>query len=194
MRLMTTLPWARPLTVDGLESIPNDGHRYELLDGTLIVTPAPDFGHQFVAGALYVLLRESCPPELRVVPAPFAWTPKPDTEWQPDVVVARYADLMAAPGRKRLLAPPVLAVEVVSPSTRRVDRMLKYSAYEAAGVPAYWIVDPDPDRAVVTAYELDASGRYVEAASGAGDDEIRLDRPFPVTVVPARLCDDLRPR
>ena len=50
------LPYGRPLTADDLESMPDDGHRYELIDGTLLVSPAPAWGHQSVQlGALRTL-------------------------------------------------------------------------------------------------------------------------------------------
>ena len=76
MSVMTSvIPRGRPFTVDDLEGMPDDGNRYELIDGTLLVTPAPGWPHQEMGGALYVLLREHCPPELRVLMAPFAVVP-----------------------------------------------------------------------------------------------------------------------
>src|SRR5262249_23745984 len=88
------LPFGRPLTVDDLERMPDDGHRYELLDGTLLVSPAPNVWHQEVALELAVQLRAVCPPRLRVVIAPFEWRRGRRTALQPDVLVARRADLL----------------------------------------------------------------------------------------------------
>jgi Uma2 family endonuclease len=82
---------------------------------------------------------------------------------------------------------PVLVVEVLSPSTRSIDLGTKRLAYEAAGVPAYWLVDPEVPS--LTVLELDA-GRYVERATVTGDDAFHADFPFAVTVIPARLLDD----
>ena len=67
----TTVP-AGPWTVDDLDDFPDDGNRYELIDGTLLVSPAPNWAHQEMGGTLYVQLRAACPNDLRVMIAPFA--------------------------------------------------------------------------------------------------------------------------
>ncbi|HVE98514.1 MAG TPA: Uma2 family endonuclease, partial [Mycobacteriales bacterium] len=71
MTAVTTLPWGRPLTEDDLARLPDDGHRYELLDGTLIVTPAPSAAHQVCALAVYRLLHEAARSDVVVLVAPF---------------------------------------------------------------------------------------------------------------------------
>ncbi len=109
----TALPFGRALTADDLEQIPDDGHRYELLDGTLLVSPAPAWQHQEVQGALFVRLWDACPAGVRALMAPFAVRLTADTELQPDILVARYEDLTP----KNLPVAPLLAVEVRSPST-----------------------------------------------------------------------------
>jgi Uma2 family endonuclease len=188
----TGLPFGRPLTVEDLETMPEDGHRYELLDGTLLVTPAPGWSHQSVQMALAELLRRACPRELRVVAAPFEWRLGRRTALQPDVLVARYAALAAVPQGKYLAEPPLLAVEVLSPSTRRIDLLAKRSAYEDAGVASYWLVDPDPGEPSLTALDLEA-GRYVERAMIRGRDTWRAAWPFLVDIRPDDLVTDLRP-
>ena len=107
---------------------------------------------------------------------------------QPDVFVARYVDMTD----KNLPVAPLLAVEVLSPSTRLKDRNLKKAFYERIGVASYWILDP-AEPGALTAFELDDAGQYVQIAHVVGDEEFRAVRPFPVTVVPARLLDGLRP-
>ncbi len=67
MRLRTALPRDHPWTVADLELLPDDGLRYELVDGTLLVSAAPSVQHQRVLGNLYVLLRAACPPDLLAV-------------------------------------------------------------------------------------------------------------------------------
>ncbi len=182
------IPQGRPFTVADLEAIADDGNRYELIDGMLIVTPAPGWGHQEMGFALGVLLRAACHRELRVLVAPFAVQTALDSEVQPDVIVTRYTDLT----EKNLPVPPLLAVEVLSRSTALHDRNTKKAFYERIGVPSYWILDPtEPGRLI--AFELDETGRYVEIAAVSGDEGFRADRPFAVTVVPARLLDGLRP-
>jgi len=159
---------------------PADGHRYEILDGVLIVSPAPTPIHQRAVGRLFRLLGDACPDDLEVFVAPLDVLLADDTVLEPDVLVARRKDLSP----KNLPAPPVLAVEVLSPSTRRFDYMLKRSRYEAAGMPAYWVVDPDGPS--LTAWEL-REGGYVEVATVAGDEEYRAGLPYPGTIVPHRL-------
>lgn len=177
------LPWGAVLTEDDLAAMPDDGHRYELLDGTLLVTPAPNVNHQRCVGALLALLRDARQSGHTVLLAPLDVRLSRTTVLEPDVLVARTADLTPA----RLEGPPLLAVEVLSPSTRHLDLGTKRLAYEAAGVPAYWLVDPDGPS--LTVLELDA-GRYVERATVAGNEAFHATLPFAVTVVPARLLDD----
>jgi Uma2 family endonuclease len=182
---------AGEFTVDDLERMPDDGCRYELLDGTLLVSPSPGVWHQEAVFALARALYAACPPELHVVIAPFEWRRGRETALQPDLLVARHGDLLAVEGGKFLGEPPVLAVEVLSPSTRRIDRLSKLSAYEEAGVASYWLVDPDPETPSLHALDL-VDGRYVEVGCPSGEQAWQAQRPFPVTVTPADLVADLR--
>jgi Uma2 family endonuclease len=182
---------AGEFTVEDLERMPDDGLRYELLDGTLLVSPAPGVWHQEVAFALARALYAACPPKLHVVIAPFEWRGSRRTAVQPDVLVARRDDLLAVEGGKYLGAPPVLAVEVLSPSTRRIDRLSKLSAYEEAGVTSYWLVDPDPHTPSLHALDL-VGGRYVEVGCPSGEQIWQAQRPFPVTIRPADFVAGLR--
>lgn len=178
----------RPFTVDDLEAMPDDGRRYELIDGVLFVTPAPGWNHQQASGALFVALWTACPPEFRVLSAPFGVRTSVRNELQPDILVARYVDLRP----KNLPVAPVLAVEVLSASTALNDLNNKKAAYERMGAASYWVLDPElPGR--LTVFGLDTRGRYAEVASVSGDEKLTTDRPFPITVVPARLLDGLRP-
>ncbi|HXR41801.1 MAG TPA: Uma2 family endonuclease [Acidothermaceae bacterium] len=184
---VTGLPFGRPLTIDDLESMPDDGHRYELLDGMLLVSPAPGWSHQDVVGRMYLALMAACTAGHRVLLTPFAVTfGTRDTELQPDVLVARYGDLSA----KNLPAAPVLAVEVRSPSTALVDLNLKKAAYERFGVESYWIVDPETPSFI--AYELTERG-YAEVARAGGDEVAEITRPFAVRISPAELRRGLEP-
>ena len=177
------LPWGAVLTEDDLATMPDDGHRYELIDGTLLVTPAPNEAHQTCVVSLLVLLHGARRPDHKVLVAPFDVRLSHLTVLEPDVLVARRTDVTSA----RHEGPPLLVVEVLSPSTRRIDLGTKRLAYEAAEVPAYWLVDPEVPS--LTVLELDA-GRYVERATVTGDEAFHASFPFDVTVVPARLLDD----
>lgn len=175
MVVVTTLPHSRPLTVADLEGLPDDGHRYELVDGALVVTPAPRPRHQSVVGDLFIALRHACPPDLKVFIAPLDVVLGDDTALQPDLVVVRRSDI----GEFNVSAVPVLAVEVLSPSTRLVDLTLKRARYEAAGCPSYWVVDPDA--LTLTAWDL-RDGAYVETVST--DTAAALQEPFHVLIDP----------
>jgi Uma2 family endonuclease len=171
-----------------LEAMPDDGHRYELIDGVLIVTPAPGWPHQQGSGALFVQLWNACTPEFRVLSAPFAVRTSVHNELQPDILVARYVDLTP----KNLPVAPVLAVEVRSESTALNDLNNKKAAYERMGAASYWVVDPEPPGGL-TVFELNSQGRYRQVASVCGEEKFATDRPFPIIIVPARLLDGLRP-
>lgn len=183
MDAVTTLPRSRPLSREDLDAMPDDGHRYELIDGALVVTPAPSWQHQEVVGQLFMLLMHARPSaDFRVLMAPFDVVLAPDTVLQPDLLVARRSEL----SQRGLNAPPLLAVEVLSPSTRRIDSTLKRARYEAAGCPSYWVVAPDGPS--LTAWEL-REGGYAEVGHVGGDEAFHASRPYSVTVVPARLLE-----
>ncbi len=80
--------------------------------------------------------------------------------------------------------PPLLAVEVSSRSTRLYDRNRKKQVYEGFGIPAYWIVEPEPENPRLIAFEL-RDGKYKTVAEVAGDEQFRAELPFPVTIRPA---------
>jgi Uma2 family endonuclease len=191
MNVMTgVMPRGRPFTVDDLEGMPDDGNRYELIDGMLLVSPAPDWPHQEMGAELFFQLRLRFPPGVRVLTAPFAVRTGTDSEVQPDVLVARFADLNR--NSRNLPVAPLLAVEVLSPSTRLKDLNLKKAHYERIGVASYWILDPNEPGSLIV-FELDDEGRYQQVAHVEGDEEFVATSPFPVTIVPARLLDGLQP-
>ncbi|MGB6163024.1 MAG: Uma2 family endonuclease [Pseudonocardiaceae bacterium] len=180
-----------PFTVHDLEVMPDDGRRYELIDGELLVSPAPGLRHQTIAYQLHRLLDDACPEDLYVIDAPFAVQTDVSNEVQPDVLVARFDELTD----KNLPAAPVLAVEVLSPSGRLIDLNLKRAAYQRMGTPSYWVLDPDPpDPPDLLVLELDADGRYQEVARVVGSEVLEAHRPFPVRIVPTELLGRLHPR
>jgi Uma2 family endonuclease len=173
----------RPFTVAELDRMPDDGRRYELLEGVLIVSPRPTTIHQVVAGRLYGVLSGACPEDLCVVPEP-AVELGPQTEFDPDLVVVR----MDQVGGAKFTEPPLLAVEIRSPSTALVDLNRKKSAYERFGVASYWIVNPEPPNSELTVFEL-RDGRYAQVATTTG--QLAADRPFAVSIDVARLTHGL---
>jgi Uma2 family endonuclease len=171
----------RPFTADDLDRLPDDGRRYELLNGVLIVSPRPTTVPQLAATLLATLLTNTCPDDFYVVAEPAVQLTE-QTEFDPDITVVRREEV----GGAKFWTPPLLAVEIRSPSTAIVDRNAKLAAYETFGVESYWIFDPDPARPELTVFEL-GNGSYRQTAQVAGEDALRVDRPFPVELVPAAL-------
>jgi Uma2 family endonuclease len=180
MSAMTTTIPAGPWTVDDLDDFPEGtGVRYELIDGALLVSAEPSLQHQRVAGALWRLLHDAAPAELEVF-LPVDVRLSRVRQVAPDITVVRRADATGS----RLTGVPLLVVEVQSPSTRAVDLTLKRRVLEEAGVPSYWLVEPDD--LVLTVLEL-VDGRYEQVAQVRADEAFDAGRPFPVQVVPGRL-------
>jgi Uma2 family endonuclease len=129
-------------TVADLEAIPDDGNRYEILHGELLVTPLPSTGHQRIAVRLTVLTVMWCR-------AHTGWTVLApggahigETTWlEPDLAV--FAAPESANLSWREMPPPLLLVEILSPSTRRRDRHRKRPTYLSHGVGDVWLVDQD---------------------------------------------------
>lgn len=187
MTVSSGLPRTRPLTNDDLELMPDDGRRYELLDGALLVTPGPAWEHQEVGLTLYRVLHRACPRGFRALAAPFDVTfGTKDTTFQPDVFVARFADMT----HRNLPAAPVLVAEVRSPSTKLIDLTLKKAAYARFGVEAYWVLDPAAR--TLLAFEL-RDGEYDEVACLAPDDALEFARPFPIRISMPELFRGLDP-
>jgi Uma2 family endonuclease len=159
----------------------------ELLDGTVLVTPAPGFSHQDAVLSLALALRQACPPGLRVVVTPFPVRLAAQTELRPDLLVARYVDLTS----DHLTEPPLLAVEVAGPGTGLLDRSLKKTAYARHRVSSFWLVDPDVP--ALTGFELDEEGEYGQVAHATRSQPFQVRRPFPLTVLPAALVAGLHP-
>jgi Uma2 family endonuclease len=140
--------------------LPDDGRRYEIIEGALYVTAAPNLDHQYTVGEIFAALR-TCVRERQlgiVISAPFE-VHLPDIAWpvQPDVLFIA-AGRGPHPGAEGFTGAPDLIVEVLSKSTTRTDRLVKFGAYERAGVHEYWLVDPRTRS--VEVYALSAEGTY----------------------------------
>ena len=137
----------RRYTVDEVLAFPADGNRYELVDGELLVTPAPRFRHQRVVGRIHHALfdyLEDHPGNGEVVfsPADITWGSKKDLA-QPDVFVVAADEVRDSNTSWDSIRTLLLAVEVTSPSSTRYDRVTKRRLYQRRGVATYWVVDPE---------------------------------------------------
>lgn len=179
----TVLPDDRPLTIDDLDLLPDDGNKYELDDGLLVVSPAPALIHQLVVQRLAVALDTASPQTLQVLPGPGVEMSR--TQYRiPDLVVVQFSDIHFAD--KTVTKPPVLAIEVASPSTILYDRNRKKDVYAGFGIQSYWIVKPDLKNPSLTAFELNR-GTYRVVAEVTGDETFRTTQPFACEIVPASL-------
>ena len=133
-------------TVDMLDALPEDGQRYELIDGVLFVTPGPGESHQDIVGALFRLLHEYLSGhgvgKAMISPADIRRGDRTRNRVQPDVFVVRLVG-GSRPAYPYELADLLLAVEVVSPSNPILDNQVKRDLYLREGVVEYWVINPD---------------------------------------------------
>jgi Uma2 family endonuclease len=173
-----------PFTRAELAGMPDDGRRYEIIDGVLIVSAGPGRMHRRAVVRLCQVLVSAMPAGFETLVGPFAVGLADDTEIQPDIVVGRDEEFT-----EREIARPALAVEVLSPSTRLFDTHVKRARFERARCPSDWVIDPvaRPEEAALVAWELDPDGAYRQVAKVVGDEPFQASLPFPVTLGPAAL-------
>lgn len=179
----------RDWTWADLQEIPDDGHRYEVIDGSLYVSPSPSRPHQVATARLVQVLQAVAPDDVEVVETVDVQLNRSVLE--PDVVVMPTSVAYTAGGP---LAPGdvLLAVEVVSPSSRRMDWMVKPSVLAEAGVPAYWRVELEgPEAPSITVYSL-TDAIYRQVGTVRAGEAVVVDVPFPVELRPAELAGPRR--
>lgn len=171
----------RALDLEDLYDTPEDGNRYEILNEALVMTPPPGSAHQMVASELAAVLRQGAAAQgLRALFAPLAWRIGPGQVPEPDLMVVA----PDAIGPRAVERPPVLVVEILSPTGRARDLFEKRRIYAEGGAPWYWIVDPEePSLTVLRLIEA----AYEEDARVTGSEVYETDEPFPLRVVPADL-------
>lgn len=131
-------------TYEDYLDLPDDGRRYEIIDGVLYVTNAPSFAHQFAVAQILAQLHHFVTQRNLGValPAPFEVHLSEKTRpVQPDVIFIK-AEHAPSADSQVFEGVPDLLVEVLSPSSVRTDRHIKFDVYERVGVPEYWIVNP----------------------------------------------------
>ena len=189
---MTALP-SQPyhlLTVADYLALPEDtGVRHELQEGILVVSPRPVPDHHLCLARILRRLEEQIPNDLEVLPevdVDLQLVPgeRPATVRAPDLVVVSRTALQRVRRDRGLLraAEVVLAVEIISPGSRRLDTVVKAAEYVDAGIPHYWVVDlGEPgDRAQLTAHHLAGAFGYADAGPVTG--AFTASAPFPVRI------------
>lgn len=129
-------------TYDQYVDLPDDGKRYEIANGVLLLAPSATGAHQDTVGEVYFHLRSHVKlPGLGVVSRdPMVVELSAKDVFQPDIVVVMNNHLDRVQ-EKRVVGAPDLVVEVATPGTVAFDRLTKYDTYEDTGVPEYWIVN-----------------------------------------------------
>jgi Uma2 family endonuclease len=155
------------LTYEDYCALPDDGRRYEILEGELSVTPSPSRSHQEFAANLLVVLKQFVTAHGlgTVFMAPFDVILEKTSVMVPDLCFVGRERLEVVTERA-VEGAPDLIVEILSPGTARRDRGEKAQLYARHGVRHYWLADPDAR--VLETLELDA-GRYRETARLTGD-------------------------
>jgi Uma2 family endonuclease len=166
--------WTEP----DLHLFPQDGHRYEIVDGSLHVTPPLDGPHEAIVRAVLTMLRGAAPEGWWVCDRVGIEAGR--SNLIPDVTVLRpYSSgaIWADP------ADVACVIEVETETSRRYDRLLKPTLYAEAGIPAFWRIEPEPEPVLHT-YALGADG-YQAEKTVRGADLVQVDAPFPVRVAPS---------
>ncbi len=145
-------------TYDDYAALPDDGQRYEIVNGVLVMAPAPNRPHQdaVLRFAHYLLVNVEFAGLGKVMVAPFDVELSPKDVFQPDVFVVLNAHLNRVQ-EKKVVGAPDLVIEVASQSTAAFDRISKYEKYAEAGIQEYWIAKADARTVQVLVLE---SGEY----------------------------------
>ena len=158
----------RPLTAEDLQRVPDDGNRYEIIGGHLIVSPSPSYRHQQVSFQLSVVLGGyiAVHGNAQAVAAPMDVYLSPNDVVQPDllVVLNERAEIIKSRG---ITGAPDVVVEIISPSSMETDFLKKSKLYERFGVQEYWIVNPENQ--MVSVQTLDGD-RFAIAGEYSRDD------------------------
>lgn len=150
-------------TIADIEALP-EGTRAELIDGELFFATAPTIAHQnivsFLHGTIWSYIKSKSG-KCRVFPSPFDVQLNADDVYnlvQPDIAIICDRDKLS--GGKRCIGAPDWVIEVVSPSTKAQDYIVKLNKYQTAGVREYWIIDPEKKRIMVYKFETQDYDMY----------------------------------
>jgi Uma2 family endonuclease len=162
------------LTYQEFRHFPDDGNTHELIDGEHHMAPAPGTGHQYASRHIQFQLFE----QLELTGMAQVYDAPTDVELSEVDIVEPDLMVVAASRRRiikpsRIVGPPDLIVEILSPSTSARDRELKLRLYEQSGVPVYWIVDP-AEKCVTVYVQADDSPIDGGGKASRGDKDSRV--------------------
>jgi len=164
------------LTYRDYEALPDDGKRYEVIEGELYVSPSPTPRHQFILRNIQWRFLEAfqATGKGEVLFAPIDVVLDEGNVVQPDIVFIR-TERAGIIGPKNIQGAPDLVIEILSPNTRRTDTQVKFALYARFNVLHYWIVDPDSER--VETFRLQ-DGAY-RSAGACSSPETMAPEDFP---------------
>jgi Uma2 family endonuclease len=175
------------MTLDEWDALPEDNSaHYELQEGVLVVSPKPARRHQRALKRLASQMDPQVPPGWEALPdfEVVVQAEGPATVRAPDLVVVR----TDGPEVRVVAGEVLLAVEVISPGSRKTDTHMKPFEYSEAGIPHYWVVDLDPPAPSITVYGLGApDDGYVESQTATG--ELIVQEPFELRIDIDALVD-----
>jgi len=154
---MTQLKELHPVTMAEFVAMEKQEHlTYELIDGVVMVSPRPAFKHQIISGHIYYELREALNGT--------NWEPLPEVDliiqeqnFVPDLIVVYDDNLDQMIYYDK---PPIIAIEIISPSRASRDYFVKRRAYQEVGVQEYWIVSPEEQCIMVISFATGEICRY----------------------------------
>ncbi|GAA2659605.1 Uma2 family endonuclease [Paractinoplanes durhamensis] len=173
--------WSAPegaWTEPDLHLFPQDGHRYEIVDGSLHASPPPPASHETIVAAVVAALRAAAPPGWWVCDR--LGVQIGSSNLVPDVTVLRPRS------SGRVWSDPAdvaLIVEVETAATRRYDRILKPTLYAEGGIGSYWRVETGQTSPILRTYLL-GGARYRAQHSIEGAEPVKLDAPYPIRIAP----------
>ncbi|WP_203898298.1 Uma2 family endonuclease [Virgisporangium aliadipatigenens] len=172
-------PDERGFTVADLHALPDDGLRYELIDGSLAVSPSATGGHNLITRWIANAVEQVNPTEEWYVTTDVSTAINDRNEPRPDLVVARYVHVNTTPFP---IKDTLLVAEIVSPTSVLRDTEVKRKLYARAGVPAYWIVTTDEDSGEIALAELRLKGKAYEYRTHYTTAVFATDHPWPLAI------------
>ncbi len=164
----------QPVTYEIYAEMPDDGSRYEVIDGVLeLMSPSPTASHQSILLELVDALRQSCKSDYLIYFAPLDVILSDTNIVQPDAIMIHRSRKHIVTSRG-IEGPPDLAVEVLSPSSQKRDRLKKRAVYEKHGVPEYWIIDPQAR--TLEQLHLNERGKYELTQLYENDEQVVSNR------------------
>lgn len=177
------------VTYDVYAAMPDDGQRYEIVDGVLeLMSPGPMTIHQTVSGELGFILKQSCKSNFVIFSAPIDVILNQTNVLQPDILMIHHSRLGIVTSRG-IEGPPDLVVEVISPSSRKRDKVVKSKIYAKYQVPEYWIIDPKGR--TLEQYRLQGE-LYELVRLFEGDDQVTSDKLPCVSFALSDIFNDLK--